>query len=313
MRAGSRPDPGAVMRRALTSLALGLATLFPSAVAGVLLAPAAAAAQGPDWLTPVAPFRIADDLYYVGSAGLASYLVTTPRGHILINSSLRESVPLIEESIRRLGFRLEDVKILLINHAHWDHDAGSAEIVRRTGARYMVMDGDVASVEDGGRSDFHYGSDSTTWKPPVRVDRVLHDGDTVALGGARLMAHRTAGHTPGTTTWTMTATDRGRPLAVMIVGSPNVNPGFRLVGNARYPAIAEDYAAGFRTMAALPCELFLGAHGAYFGMAAKVARISAGGENPFVDPEGCRRYLANRQAAFERELARQRAEAAPAR
>ena len=162
----------------------------------------------PEWLTPIAPFRIAGNLYYVGSQDLASYLIVTPHGNILINSSLEESVPLIKSSIEQLGFKFSDTKILLISHAHGDHDAGSAQIIRQTGARYMVMDGDVDVVESGGKTDFAYGDSRY---PPAKVARVLHDGDTVRLGDSRLVAHKTPGHTRGCTTWTLTVQERGTP------------------------------------------------------------------------------------------------------
>src|SRR5678815_4814197 len=156
-----------------------------------------------DWTEPFPPFRIAGNLYYVGSRGLANYLIATPQGHILINSDLEANVPLIRASIEQLGFKFSDVKILLISHAHWDHDAGSAKVKELTGATYMVMDADVAVVESGGRTDFHYGNDAGALYPPLHVDRVLHDGDQVKLGDAVLVAHLTPGHTKGCTTWTM--------------------------------------------------------------------------------------------------------------
>src|SRR5271154_4622033 len=220
-----------------------------------------------EWTTPLKPFRIAGNLYYVGSQDLASYLIVTPKGDILINSSLEASVPLIKNSVEQLGFKFKDIKILLISHAHFDHDAGSAEIIRQTGAKYLVMEGDVSVVESGGVTDFAY------WKSPyapAKVDRRLHDGDTVELGGTILTAHKTAGHTRGCTTWTLVAKDKGRPLNVVIVGSWNVNPGWRLVERAgqtvSYPGIADDYRHTFTALKALPCDVFLGAHGAYFDM-----------------------------------------------
>ena len=150
-----------------------------------LAGPAFAQQQNdPTWLEPFPPFRIADNLYYVGSKGLANYLITTPQGHILINSDLEANVPLIRASIEKLGFKFSDIKILLINQGHWDHDAGSAAIKKLTGAQYMVMDADVSVVESGGKTDFHYGNDPSTHYPPVKVDRILHDGDRVTLGGS---------------------------------------------------------------------------------------------------------------------------------
>jgi metallo-beta-lactamase class B len=259
------------------------------------------------WTTPFPPHRIAGNLYYVGSADLASYLVVTPKGLILINSSLEASVPLIQKSVEQLGFHFSDVKILLISHAHYDHCAGSANVKQLTGARYFVMDADVPVVESGGKADFQYGTEKDMQFPPAKVDRVLHDGDTVRLGGVVLTAHKTAGHTKGTTTWTMDEIESGRTLHVVIVGSPNVNPGYMLAGNKAYPQIAQDYAHGFQVLKALPCDVFLGAHGSYYGLKEKYARWKQGDRDAFIDPEGYKSYIAEREQAFEAELKRQSA------
>jgi len=259
----------------------------------------------PAWTTPFPAFRIAGNLYYVGNQDLASYLIATPQGLILINSDLVADVPLIEKSVASLGFRFKDIRILLISHGHYDHCAGSARIKQLTGAKYEVMAQDVAVVESGGRDDFHYGADKSMWFPPTRVDRVLHDGETVSLGGMVLTAHLTAGHTKGTTTWTLDEPLDGRTMHVVIVGSPNVNPGYKLVGNKAYPRIAADYEHQFDVLRALPCDIFLGAHGGYFDLLAKYARWKAGDHDAFVDPAGYLAYVANRQQAFEAELRRQ--------
>jgi metallo-beta-lactamase class B len=265
-----------------------------------------ACAQNPqDWTQPFAPHRIVANTYYVGSKGLAAYLITTPEGHILINSNLESSVAQIQASIEALGFHLSDVKILLISHAHFDHCAGSAKLKELTGARYMVMDADVPVVESGGRQDFQYGHSNHTWYPAAKVDRALHDGDEVKLGGTVLVAHLTPGHTKGTTTWTMKVSDYGATREVVIVGSPNVNPGYKLVHNSAYPQIAADYERTFRVLNSLPCDVFLGAHGSYYGMEGKVARLKEGQANPFVDPEGYKHYVAERENAFKAELKKQ--------
>jgi len=279
--------------------------LFRALLLTLLFVGSAFSQDNPDWTTPHTPFRIVGNVYYVGSKDLASYLITTPQGHILINSNLTTSVPQIEKSVEALGFHFKDVKILLIIHGHWDHAAGSAAVVKATGAKYMVMDADVPLIEAGGKTDFQYGSEAGSQFPPAKVDRVLHDGDEVRLGGVVLVAHKTPGHTKGCTTWTMTVADGGKSYHVVIVGSPNVNTGYRLVKNAAYPGIAQDYEQTFRTLKALPCDVFLGAHGGYFGMEAKFQRIKEGGANPFVDPEGYRSYVAEREQAFRRELAKQ--------
>ncbi len=265
----------------------------------------ASAAPDPSWTKPFPAFRIAGNLYYVGSEDLAAYLIVTPKGNILINSNLQSSPPQIKKAIESLGFKFSDTKILLISHGHYDHCAGSAEIKRLTGAKYEVMAQDVPVVESGGRTDFNYAADKTMWFPPTKVDRVLHDGDKVSLGGASLTAHLTAGHTKGTTTWTLEEQENGRSLHVVIVGSPNVNPGYKLVGNKTYPKIADDYRHEFEVLKKLPCEIFLGAHGLYFGLAEKYPRWKAGDKNAFVDPAGYKAYIADREQAFERELSKQ--------
>ncbi|HTH53007.1 MAG TPA: subclass B3 metallo-beta-lactamase [Edaphobacter sp.] len=262
-------------------------------------------AQNPAWTEPFPPFRIMGNLYYVGSKDLASYLVVTPQGNILINSSLERSVPLIKASVEKLGFKFSDTKILLISHAHNDHDAGSATILQMTGAKYMVMDADVGVVEDGGKSDFAYGKNKNDWYKLTKVDRVLHDGDEVKLGGAVLVAHKTPGHTKGCTTWTMKVNDNGKIYDAVIVGSPNVNPGYQLVGKPSYAGIVADYEKTFRVLKSLHCDLFLGAHGGYFDLDAKYARLKAGDKSAFVDPKGYAAYVAEREGAFKQELARQ--------
>lgn len=287
---------------------MNLSRRFAGLAVLVLFAAAPLFALGsPAWTTPFPPFRIAGNLYYVGSKDLASYLIVTPKGLILINANLQSSPPLIEKSVAALGFRFRDIKILLISHAHYDHCAGAARILKLTGAKYEVMAPDVPVVESGGRDDFQYANDKSMHFPPAQVDRVLHDGDTVSLGSATLTAHLTPGHTQGTTTWTFEEPMDGRMMHVVIVGSPNVNPGYKLVGNKAYPQIASDYEHGFQVLRSLPWDIFLGAHGEYFGMVEKYARWKAGDKDAFVDPTGYKAYIANREQAFERELHHQQA------
>jgi len=254
----------------------------------------------PEWNKPLAPHRVVSNLYYVGTNYLASFLLVTPKGDILINPDYEQSVPVIKASVEKLGFRFSDIKIILISHAHDDHAAGCALAKKLTGAKLMVMDADVAEVEDGGATDFQYKQKWT----PVKVDRVLHDGDKVELGGFTLTAHLTPGHTKGCTTWTAELKDGGRSYHVVIVGSPNVNTGYKLVGNKEYPQIAADYEKTFRVLASLPCDIFLGAHGAYYDLDAKLKRLNSG-SNPFVDPQGYRAYVKDREEAFRKELALQ--------
>jgi len=275
----------------LRSLVLSLATIF------------SVAAADPKFSQPFPPHKVIGNVYYVGTSELSSFLITTPQGHILINSSFEESVPVIRQGIEKLGFKFSDVKILLISHAHDDHTAGSALVKKLTGAKFMVMDADVPVVEGGGVGDFNYNSRWT----PTKVDRVLHDGDTVALGGSVLTAHLTAGHTKGCTTWTLKVGDGGKTYDVVIVGSPNVNAGFKLVNNVKYPLIVEDYAKSFRVWKSLHCDVFLGAHGNYYGMQEKYKKLQAGGANPFIDPTGYRAYIDEKYQTFESKLKEQRA------
>ena len=262
----------------------------------LLAAAATALAQGnPDWHAEFPAIHIAGNLYYVGTADLAVYLINTPRGNILINSDFEQDVPLIKKSIEQLGFKYSDTKIILISHAHGDHDAATGVIKKETGAKLMVMDADVPAEES-----------TAPGRPGAHVDRVLHDGETVELGGSKLVAHLTPGHTRGCTTWTMQVRDGARTLNVVIVGSPNVNPGYILVGNKDYPRIAEDYVKTFAVLKSLPCDIFLGAHGAYFGLKAKYEKMKAGGANPFIDPDGYKAYVAERDDTFRKEWERQK-------
>ncbi len=280
---------------------------FPlkSLLAAICLAPSAPlfAQMTEVWTEPFPPHTIAGNLHYVGSRDLASYLITTSEGHILINSSLEASVPLIRASVEKHGFKFTDVKILLICHAHSDHCAGSAEIIKLTGARYLVMEGDVPAVERGGAP--RKLADYLQF-PPAKVDRALHDGDEVKLGDAVLVAHLTPGHTRGCTTWTMKVRDGEKVLNAVIIGSPNVNPGTILVNNKAYPGIATDYEQCFRVLHSLPVDLFLGAHGSYYDMEKKHARLGTAASNPFIDPEGYHRYVTDREQGFRAEWEKQK-------
>ena len=264
--------------------------LLPLVFTTALLAQA-----NPDWHRSFPAFKIAGNLYYVGTADLAVYLIQTPQGNVLINSDFPEDVPLIRTSIEQLGFKYGETKIILISHAHGDHDAATGLIQKETGARLMVMDADVPAEESTARG-----------RPGAKVDRVLHDGETVELGGSKLTARLTPGHTRGCTTWTMPVRDGGRTLDAVIIGSPNVNAGYLLVDNRDYPQIAQDYVKTFTVLKSLPVDLFLGAHGAYFGMKAKHDKMQNGESNPFIDPVGYKSYVAEREATFRKEWDRQK-------
>ena len=276
------------------------------------------AGTNPEWTTPIAPFRIADNLYYVGSQDLASYLVVTSQGNILINANLVTSPPQIRASVEKLGFRWQDIRILLNSQAHGDHMAGAAEVVRETHAKNMVMDGDVSVVETGARTDFLSPSPNIHIYSPVHVDRVLHDGDTVSLGDVTLTAHKTAGHTRGCTTWTMRSHLPGEPAGTMrtiiIVGGVGFWSEYHFVATPNhpvsYPGIVQDFQHTFVVLHGLPCDVFLGAHGGYFDMLTKLKHYPHDGPRVFIDPAGYRDFVADAQQTFEQALRKQQAAAA---
>jgi|GEM_PF-214196 len=255
-----------------------------------------------------APFpahRVAGNTYYVGSRDLSSYLITTPEGHFLINSSFEETVPLIRSAVESLGFKMTDVKYLLASHAHSDHVAGHARMRELTGAQVLVMEGDDRVVAAGGAGQYLYAD--SRW-PECPVNRVLKDGEKVTLGGVTLVARRTPGHTRGCTTWTWQEKVDGKSLDLVVVGSPNVNPGYRLVNNPDYPEIAEDFAQTFQVLKSLPCDVFLGAHGNYYDMLAKHERLEKKEPgNPFVDAAGYKAYVALKEATFRKKLSAEQA------
>lgn len=255
---------------------------------------------------PFPPFKIAGNLYYVGTEDLASYLIVTPKGNILINSNLKANVAMLKSSINQLGYKFEDIKILLINHAHLDHAEASQFIKEQTKAKYLVMDADVDLVQSGGRSDFRYGDDASMHFPASRVDKVIHDGEQVKLGGTILTAHLTPGHTKGCTTWAMEVSDHGKLYHVVIVGSLSLNPGYKLVHNSVYPNIAEDYQHAIKLLKSLPCDIFLGAHAMYFDLKKKYTLLKNSTTNPFVDSQGYQRYLTQKEQEFNEELAKQK-------
>jgi metallo-beta-lactamase class B len=243
--------------------------------------------------------RIMGNTYYVGSKALACYLIETPDGHIVINTGFEETVPLIRASIESLGFKLTGVKILLASHAHSDHVAGHAAFQELTGAKVFAMGGDDTVMASGGVGQYLYAD--SRW-PACKIDRVLKDGDEVTLGGTTLVAHSTPGHTRGCTTWSWQVTELTKKYDVVVIGSPNVNPGYHLVDNKDYPEIAKDFAKTFQVLKKLPCDIFLGAHGEYYGMLAKYDRLKTAAANPFIDRDGYKEYVGKKEQEFEKRL-----------
>jgi metallo-beta-lactamase class B len=252
--------------------------------------------------TAFPPHKIIGNIYYVGTQTLASFLVVTPEGNVLIDSTYEGNVPIIRKSIEDLGFKFSDTKILLGSHAHGDHQEGDAMVKELTGAKVMAMAEDVPALEamkPGGK--------------PHPIDRVLHDGDQVTLGGTTLVAHLTPGHTHGDTTWSLKAQENGKTYDVVIIGSMGVNPGAKLINNAQNPNVVAEYEQGFKVMHSLPCDVPLGSHPAMYNIDAKYAKLKAmakGDKNPFIDPEGYKSEVAIEEGAYRGLLEQQQKAAA---
>jgi metallo-beta-lactamase class B len=254
---------------------------------------------------PVEPFRILGNLYYVGASDIATFLISTSHGLILLDGGYRETAAQIRDNVARLGFQLRDVKILLNSHAHEDHAGGLAQLKAWTGARLLASAGDAPLLAAGGHGDPFFGD--THPFPPVVVDHQLRDGEAVTLGGATLTAHVTAGHTRGCTTWTMQVADAGKSYDVVFVCSTSVLTGYRLRDHPTYPGIQADFARTFAVLAALPCDVFLGSHAQFYDGLAKARRLRAGEKpNPFIDPQGYRAYVTRAEAAFRDRLQAER-------
>jgi len=258
---------------------------------------------GPDDMTTAfPPHKVIDNIYYVGTRSLAVFLIATPKGNILINSTYERNVPLIQKSVEQLGFKFSDIKILLGSHAHGDHQEGDAMVKQLTGAQVMALAEDVPALEamkPGGK--------------PHPIDKVLHDGDTVTLGGTTLVAHLTPGHSRGCTTWTLKAREGGKSYDVVIIGSFGTNPGFKLVNNTEAPGIAEEFSRTFKVARSLPCDVPLGSHPGMYNMEEKHAKLGKGGPNPFIDPAGYKLEVDIDEAMFRAVLAEQQKAASAGR
>jgi metallo-beta-lactamase class B len=278
---------------------------IPASLSALLLVSFAAVAGGQgnsSWTEPFAPFRVAGNIFFVGTRGVSSFLLTTPDGHILLDTGLEQAVSQVRANVENLGFSLRDIKIILSSHAHFDHVEGHAEMQRLTGATVMAVGEDAAALSSG-KDNSALGASG--WKP-VKVGRVLRDGDTVTLGGTTLTAHLTPGHTKGCTTWTTMVTDGGKSLRVVFVGGTSVNQGVQLLDNTRHPSIVADYDRTFKVLKELQADIFLAQHPNMFQMEEKVARTKAGG-NPFVDPEGYKKFVAESEQSYLAQLKRERA------
>jgi metallo-beta-lactamase class B len=256
------------------------------------------------WDEPAEPIRIVGPLYFVGTQGLSSWLFATGEGHILLNTGTAKSGPMIAGSIRKLGFKPEDIRIIINRHGHSDHAGAFAYLKQLSGAQVAVMQDDVGMIEDGGKSAFHYGEDwQVMGQPPVKVDRVLRDGDHVRLGEVLLTAHHTPGHTRGATTWTTTLVQSGNAHAVALPDGGGFNPGYRVAArNPSYPGIEDDYRRTLHTWEMLKPNIWLAHHTEYIGMEAKRRRAGSESVNAWVDPEGYRQFVTSMRRAFEHEV-----------
>jgi metallo-beta-lactamase class B len=266
----------------------------------------AAAIDFKSWYESVEPLHIVGPINFVGPKGLGVYLITTPAGHILLGGGMPTTSPLIEDSIRKLGYKPEDIRILLSPHAHIDHVGTLADIKKLTGATVATMDRDVELLASGGKTDYLYAKEAKLHFPPVAADRVLKDGETIELGGVKLMARLTAGHTRGSTTFFTTVQDGGRSYLVVFPDGTGVNPGTRLVNNPSYPGILEDYRRTIGILESLKPDIFLSYHAEIFDLPTKRARATTEGVQAFVDPDGYRRWLADAKGNIERLAAQEK-------
>jgi metallo-beta-lactamase class B len=260
-----------------------------------------------EWNTPVPPFRIAGNLYYVGATEITSFLITTPQGHFLLDGGFVETAPQITHNIAQLGFRLTDVKFLLNSHAHYDHAGGLAELKKATGAKFLGSEGEAQLLRDGGYGDFRFGD--TLVFPPVEPDQIIHDGESTRLGDQVMTAHSTPGHTKGNMTWTTKIRDANKTYNVVFVGSQSALD-YRFVGHESYPGIAADFEKSFAVLKRLPCDIFLASHGSFFHFLDKHDRLMRGETHAFVDPDGYKHYVNQSEKEFRQKVSQQKQQAA---
>ena len=253
---------------------------------------------------PVEPYKVIGNIYYVGAVNISSHIIVTPEGLILLDTGTQEMLPGIRTNLAKLGYTLQDVKIILSSHAHWDHVEGHAAIKELSGATVMAVGEDAAAISSGIDSS---AAGAQGWNP-TEVGRVLEDGDKVTLGGVTMQAHWTPGHTKGCTAWTTTVEENGKSYSVVFVGGTGINRGVKLLNNKRHPSIVEDYARTFRVLKDLPADVFLAQHPSMYGMAEKLKQLKAGATaNPFVDPEEYQRFLVEEEGKYLKQLEEERA------
>lgn len=255
-----------------------------------------------EWNQPFKPFHIIGNIYYVGTNNLASYIIKTKSGLILLDTAMQESAPIVRANIETLGFKLKDIKIMISSHAHFDHVAGHADMKAATGAKVYATKADAEIMESGGKKGFH---PLEPYYKPIKVDKILKDGEAVRLGGVAMTAHLTPGHTEGNTAWSMTVEENGKKYNVVFTSSLSINPGVKMVNNRTWAGVADAYAKSFATLKTLPCDVFLGPHAPFFNMEEKVKRIGTQ-PNPFIDPQGLRNFVEMNEKAYKAQIERER-------
>jgi metallo-beta-lactamase class B len=266
----------------------------------------AQAPGNPEWIKPFPPFRMIGNVYWVGTYDLSTYLITTPRGHILINTGLVATNGQIQAGVEQLGFKMSDVRILTATHGHYDHVAGLAELKRKTGARMVMMEQDADLLEDGGKSDFRFGDDTAARFEPVKVDRRLKNGDTIELGGVVLTAHRHPGHTKGSTSFVFDVRENGKTYRVGIMNMASINPGVRVSGMPKFPDIEQAYAGTFQDQKAMKIDVWLASHAAQFDLHKKYQPGDAYNAERFVDPDGFHASVVHLEKVYQDQLAKER-------
>ena len=277
---------------------------FTLAVSLLLVLTAQLHAQREDWTTPFPGHRVIANLYAVGTYGLGMFLITSDEGHILINTGLEDSTPLIRENIESVGFRLEDIKILLTMQAHWDHTAALAEIKETTGAEMWATTDDARVLEDGGFSDAHFGGREIFM--PVSVDKIISDMDVIELGDIRLQVYVHPGHTEGSSSYSMHVRENGRDYNVVIANMGTINAGKKLVVDPTYPGVADDFAKTYSSQKAMDVDVWVAAHGDHYGLHDKYKPGQAYNPDTFVDPDGFLAAVERLERIYLEQLAEER-------
>lgn len=281
------------------TLACSLLTFF--------LATPAAAQQNQEWTRPFEPFRILGNIYWVGSYDLSTYLITTPQGHILINTGVGDTAKQIAASVEKLGFKMADVKILTVTHGHFDHVAGVADLKRMTNAAVVVSEPEKALLESGGKADFRFGNTASARFAPVKVDRTFKDGEKISLGGTELTAHLHPGHTKGATSFTLDVRENNKTYRVIIANMGSINPGVKVTGMPSYPTIGDDYAKTFLAQRDMKIDVWLSSHASQFSMHEKYKPGDPYNPDRFVDPAGFLASVQRLEKAYLEQLAKERA------